>query len=1014
MERKERATDGEKQENESTSRTTKNPRTKKNTTNAAAAARDAACANSSRHGSSQFDILSVVEARLRSSDSAEVQAERRKLQAMEEQAQAQAHRNTNHESEAGSTPTTSTSSTSGTAGTHRHTHTHTHTHAALHTATRPQSPPTCSTRPRNEKQLPIESDTGIDTGIDTNHQDDSDSEELDLLKLVEARIQEHRFGETTSSGSTQRDNSSQEQEPNTGTTTSTSPNCAAAPASRVRRPCTATGSPGAYSEAPGESIRRAERLRFSLVGQIPEMLVGSGSESESDGNVPPTTQTLKDMEEGAMSPAATEDTGLVVAQPIQEQDPPSKQGLPEAENFDTDSYHSRISQKEEEHKIYRTRIQLTLLGLLIAIIGVVLVIVLVDNGSPQTSSGNNITGPSDPSTLSSEAYLESLLPDYTLQAIHYANNTDMSPQYQAWQWSLEDPALRTYPEWRVVQRFALVCFYHATGGARDKWENNSHWLSYQHPETEWYNHNPLEYGIVKNGTLQALLGGEEGRIQYLSLPENGLENSLLPLELYLLTDLRFLSLYNTNDGSFEEEDGIENNRFEGTISSHIGMLTRLVHLSIENNNMSGSLPSEVGLLSALTTLSVSGNSLHGQLPTEIGKAKQLQYVYLEGNSFSGNIPSEIGLLTNIEHLRLNSNGIGGSLPSELGLLSQMYDFRAQENLLDGSIPSEIGAWSRVGVMDLSLNGITGALPTTLGLLGDLFGLELYGNWMTGEVPSEFGLMSSLQYLYLEGNILSSSVPSEIGSMTSLIQLHLNENMLSGQLPSELGLLEELAYLKVSGNSLIGSSLPTELGNAKSLHTFEGGACGFTGPIPSELGQLDGLAELSLYENELTSSIPEELWGAKNSIDNVSWSKMKILYLDHNLLSGSIPEFPVNGGEWHLQELFLQGNVNLTGSIPSEIGRLQHLKKLGLYGLNLYGSIPSEIGSCFQLNEIVLRDNVNLTGSLPKDLSELANLDRLDLTGCAVGGRVPEKLCDIAEFSFDCSPSLLCGCDCGCS
>ena len=58
---------------------------------------------------------------------------------------------------------------------------------------------------------------------------------------------------------------------------------------------------------------------------------------------------------------------------------------------------------------------------------------------------------------------------------------------------------------------------------------------------------------------------------------------------------------------------------------------------------------------------------------------------------------------------------------------------------------------------------------------------------------------------------------------------------------------------------------------------------------------------------------------------------------------------------------------MSGSIPSELGRLTELTHLYLAGNNLTGSIPVELGRLTVLKELKLSDN-ELLGHLPSELS----------------------------------------------
>ena len=106
-----------------------------------------------------------------------------------------------------------------------------------------------------------------------------------------------------------------------------------------------------------------------------------------------------------------------------------------------------------------------------------------------------------------------------------------------------------------------------------------------------------------------------------------------------------------------------------------------------------------------------------------------------------------------------------------------------------------------------------------------------------------------------------------------------------------------------------------------------------------------------------------------------------------------------------------GGQGLTGSIPSEIGKLTNLRHLYLYNNQLTGSIPSEIGKLTNLRHLYL-DNNQLTGPIPSEIGNLKNLTRLYLKNNQFTGVIPEGICDLdinwsSSNSFTISNNQLC-------
>jgi Leucine-rich repeat (LRR) protein len=93
---------------------------------------------------------------------------------------------------------------------------------------------------------------------------------------------------------------------------------------------------------------------------------------------------------------------------------------------------------------------------------------------------------------------------------------------------------------------------------------------------------------------------------------------------------------------------------------------------------------------------------------------------------------------------------------------------------------------------------------------------------------------------------------------------------------------------------------------------------------------------------------------------------------------------------------------LTGTIPSELGRLSGVRHLDLSHNNLESTIPSEIGNMKGLQYLLLNDN-ELSGPIPSDLGRLSELNVLDLSSNQLTSSVPEEFRSLTGLTF---PALL--------
>jgi len=145
-----------------------------------------------------------------------------------------------------------------------------------------------------------------------------------------------------------------------------------------------------------------------------------------------------------------------------------------------------------------------------------------------------------------------------------------------------------------------------------------------------------------------------------------------------------------------------------------------------------------------------------------------------------------------------------------------------------------------------------------------------------------------------------------------------------------------------------------------------------------------VTKINLYNLELTGEIPKEIGKLTN---------LQHLILDNNQLTGEIPKEIVK--LVNLRYLSLINN-QLTGKIPKEIGKLINLQQLYLYNNQLTGEIPKEIGKLINLRTLWLNNN-QLTGEIPKEIGKLINLQSLNLGNNQLIGEIPKEIQEMKYF-----------------
>ncbi|RZC82045.1 hypothetical protein C5167_044632 [Papaver somniferum] len=479
----------------------------------------------------------------------------------------------------------------------------------------------------------------------------------------------------------------------------------------------------------------------------------------------------------------------------------------------------------------------------------------------------------------------------------------------------------------------------------------------------------------------------EGSVDEVNIPGLGLEGTL----------------HNFNFSSFSNfvSLNLSGNKLFGTIPSQIGNLTKLIHLDLSINKLSGQLPPKIASLTNLLYLGLSENHIIGSIPQEIGNFYSLTHLDLSRNNFkgsipisicnltklsflsisenkvSGPIPREIGRLSSLTLLALYRNDINGSIPSSLTSLTSLSKLSLYDNLLSSTIPQDIGRLSSLTLLDLSKNNFKGSIPTSICHLANLTYLSISRNQLTGVIPQDIGELRSLDNLLLDQNILTGSVPASVGNLKNLNVLNLFQNELTGLLPMGMNNLTQLKVLYLNDNEFSGY-LPQGVCQSGRLEEFVAFTNYFTGPIPRSLRNCTSLKLLGLQQNELVDNITEAFH---------VYPHLEKIGLDFNMFYGELSK------DWgscqNLTLLSLSGN-NITGRIPSELGKLKILSILYLDSNNLVGKIPKEL---LDLSSLILLDlsNNHLSGVLSSAIGMLSNLQHLDLSTNKLKGSIPEQL-----------------------
>jgi len=166
-----------------------------------------------------------------------------------------------------------------------------------------------------------------------------------------------------------------------------------------------------------------------------------------------------------------------------------------------------------------------------------------------------------------------------------------------------------------------------------------------------------------------------------------------------------------------------------------------------------------------------------------------------------------------------------------------------------------------------------------------------------------------------------------------------------------------------------------------------------GQLEESVTESDSLALVAIYkatQGENWNYNMNWLNGPVHSWEGVRVKNGRVtrLYLQGNNLTGSLPSELTELTS--LIRLYINGNPELGGELPSGISRLQKLKRIRMHGNGLEGNIPVEISEISGLRQLLLSDN-QFFGSIPPEISKLKYLSEMDLSGNELSGSIPSAL-----------------------
>lgn len=335
---------------------------------------------------------------------------------------------------------------------------------------------------------------------------------------------------------------------------------------------------------------------------------------------------------------------------------------------------------------------------------------------------------------------------------------------------------------------------------------------------------------------------------------------------------------------------------------------------------------------------------------------------------------------------LGAYNVAGTVPQEIGKLQHLVNLGLQFNHINGPIPFELFNISTIERIGLTDNQLSGDFPSSTSfLLPNLKGLDIGINEFSGHILNFISNASKLVQLDAPYNSFSGLLTKPPGSLTSLQWLGLAHNNFTTDSSNLNGFFTYLAEqckrlkrLDLSYNPL-NAMLPNSVGNlSTSLQYFDISNCKLVGTIPKNIGNLIGLTTLRLDYNDLTGDIP-------TSIGRLL--KLQGWYLSDNRLHGFISSQVCQLKS--LVELDLANN-DLFGSMPACLGNLRSLRSLLMNSNVLSSTIPTTIWGLKDILKLNLSSN-SFTGFLSSDIGYLKVAIMIDFSNNQLTGNIPSSI-----------------------
>ena len=228
-------------------------------------------------------------------------------------------------------------------------------------------------------------------------------------------------------------------------------------------------------------------------------------------------------------------------------------------------------------------------------------------------------------------------------------------------------------------------------------------------------------------------------------------------------------------------------------------------------------------------------------------------------------------------------------------------------------------------------------------------------------PDEMAVVPEDYIVPPEGNEANASYDLERARTMGLSNFDVSHNNLNGTIPTTIGELVNLQSVDVSDNPNLGADGCCEGADSYYLSFY-----GYNTTVPTEIGSLRKLQLLNMDWSRFMRQIPTEV--------------------------GNLRELQF----WRLRGTYETNQVS--GTIPTQFGRLTKLSELLMENNTLSGTLPEELSNMESLEVFSVQDN-HLTGSLPQNMGNLDALSLWDTFGNKMEGDLPDSVQNLGSLEY---------------